>query len=252
MPTWLPPLILAPCIGSFAGVLIRRLPANQPVVVARSRCETCGHALGWRELVPLLSFVALRGSCRWCGARIPFSHLVVELACFAIAGLAVLVQPDPLLAWLTCGLGWTLLTLAWIDWQHMILPDALTLPLVLAGLGATWLTEPAAVTDHAIAAAMGYLAFRAIEWGYRRLRGRDGLGEGDAKLMAAAGAWVGLAPLPAVVFGAALIGLAIAATLHVAGQRMHAGAAIPFGPALCAAFWAAWLGFDPLAALLAA
>lgn len=250
VPDWLFPLILAPFIGSFAALLIRRLPTGQPVALARSCCETCGHALGPRELVPLISFAALRGHCRWCHARISAMHPTVELACLGIAAWAVLAEPEPLRAWLGCGLGWALLTLAWIDWEHMLLPDALTLPLVLAGLGATWLLDPASVTGHAMAAATGYLAFRGIELAYRRLRGRDGLGQGDAKLLAAAGAWVGLAALPTVVLLAALAGLTIAAALHGAGRAMQAGSAIPFGPALCAALWAVWLGLDPIPWLL--
>ena len=246
MPDWLLPVILSPFIGSFAALLIRRLPAGQPVVLARSRCEACGHRLGPWELIPLVSVVMLGGRCRWCRGRIAPMHLVVELAFIAIAGWAVLAETDERLVWLDCALGWSLLTLAWIDWEHMVLPDVLTLPLVLAGLGATWLEEPSALGEHAAGAAAGYLAFRAIEIGYRRLRGRDGLGQGDAKLMAAAGAWLGLAPLPAVVFTAAMIGLAIAAGLRIAGQILHGGSAIPFGPALCAAIWASRLGFDPL------
>ncbi len=250
MPDWLLPLILAPFIGSFAGVLIRRLPAEQPVALARSQCEACGHVLGPRDLIPLVSVVMLRGRCRWCGARIAFTHLAVELACLVVAAWAVLAETDTLLVWLDCVLGWTLLTLAWIDWEHMLLPDALTLPLILAGLGATLLVDPAATTEHAAAAAAGYLAFRAIEITYRRLRGREGLGQGDAKLMAAAGAWLGLAPLPTVTFMAAAFGLAIAAGLRIAGQVMHRGSAIPLGPALCAAIWVTWLGFDPILPLM--
>ena len=247
MPNWLLPLILAPFIGSFAALLIHRLPTGQPVALARSRCDSCGHLLGPRDLVPMFSFLALGGLCRWCHGRIAPSHLAVELACLGIAVWVVLTQGDPLLVWLSCGLGWTLLTLAWIDSQHMILPDVLTLPLTLAGLGATWLVDPDAVTDHTMAAAAGYLGFRAVELGYRKLRGRDGLGEGDAKLMAAAGAWVGLGPLPTVVLAAALAGLAIATALHLAGRGMHAASAIPFGPAICVAIWVVWLGFDPFA-----
>jgi leader peptidase (prepilin peptidase) / N-methyltransferase len=250
VPDWLLPLILAPFIGSFAGVLIRRLPAEQPVALARSRCEACGHVLGPWDLIPLVSVVMLRGHCRWCGARIAFTHLAVELACLGVAAWAVLAETDMQLVWLDCVLGWTLLTLAWIDWEHMLLPDALTLPLILAGLGATLLLDPAATTEHAAAAAAGYLAFRAIEITYRRLRGREGLGQGDAKLMAAAGAWLGLAPLPTVTFMAAAFGLAIAAGLRIAGQVMHRGSAIPLGPALCAAIWVTWLGFDPVLPLM--
>jgi leader peptidase (prepilin peptidase)/N-methyltransferase len=251
VPVWLLPLILAPFIGSFAALLIRRLTAGQPVVLARSRCEACGHVLGPRELIPLVSVVMLRGRCRWCGARISFMHLAVELACLAVAAWAIRDEPDTLLVWLDCVLGWALLTLAWIDWEHMVLPDALTLPLIVAGLGATLLVEDlTATTENAAAAAAGYLAFRAIEIAYRRLRGRDGLGQGDAKLMAAAGAWLGLAPLPTVAFMAAVFGLAIAAGLRIAGNAMHRGSAIPLGPALCAAIWVTWLGFDPILLLM--
>jgi leader peptidase (prepilin peptidase)/N-methyltransferase len=142
-----------------------------------------------------------------------------------------------------------LLTLAWIDTQHMLLPDLLTLPLVLAGLGATWLRDPDDLTNHAAAALAGYLTFRAIEVAYLRLRGRDGLGQGDAKLLAAAGAWLGLAALPTVVFTAAALGLLIAAGMRAGGSRLHAASAIPFGPPLCAAIAAAWMGLDPFTAL---
>jgi leader peptidase (prepilin peptidase) / N-methyltransferase len=200
--------------------------------------------------VPLLSFAVLGGRCRWCHAPIALAHPLVELACLGIAAWAVLADGDPRLIWLDCILGWTLLALGWIDWEHMVLPDALTLPLILAGLGATWLLDPVALAGHALAAAAGYLSFRAIELAYRRLRGRDGLGEGDAKLLAAAGAWVGLAPLPTVVLTAALAGLAIAAALQLGGRRPDGGSALPFGPALCVALWAVWLGFDPLRLLL--
>jgi leader peptidase (prepilin peptidase)/N-methyltransferase len=250
VPDWLLPLILAPFIGSFAGVLIRRLPAGQPVAGGRSRCDGCGLALAPRDLVPIVSFAALGARCRRCRTPISFTHLATELACLAVAVWAVLAETDIQLVWLDCALGWTLLTLAWIDWQHMLLPDVLTLPLVVGGLGATLLHDPAAVTEHAAAASAGYLAFRAIEIGYRRLRGQDGLGQGDAKLMAAAGAWLGLAALPTVAFTAALFGLAIAAALGIAGRGLQRDSALPFGPALCGAIWIASLGFDPIATLM--
>jgi leader peptidase (prepilin peptidase) / N-methyltransferase len=251
VPDWLLPLILAPFIGSFACVLIRRLPAGQPVVAGRSRCDGCGHVLAPRELVPLVSFALLGGRCRHCGGVISFAHPATELACLGIAFWVFLAETDSQLVWLDCALGWTLLTLAWIDWQHLLLPDVLTLPLVVAGLGATVLLDPSAATEHAAAACAGYLTFRAIEIGYRRLRGRDGLGQGDAKLMAAAGAWLGLAALPAVAFTAALFGLLTAAVLRVGGRSLVSTSALPFGPALCAAIWVAWLGFDPISTLMA-
>ena len=246
VPDWTVPLIAAPFIGSFAALLIRRLPLRRPVIVGRSRCEACGHVLGPWELIPLLSAAWLGMRCRWCRARIPAAHVAVELACLAIAIAAVLIEADPLSIWLDCVLGWSLLALAWIDWEHLLLPDALTLPLILAGLLVTLLLDPAATTEHAAAAAAGYLAFRAIEVAYRRLRGRDGLGQGDAKLLAAAGAWLGLMALPSVVFTAAVCGLVLAAALRLSGADLHRFAAIPFGPPLCVAIWLAWLGFDPI------
>jgi leader peptidase (prepilin peptidase)/N-methyltransferase len=249
VPDWIFPLILSPFIGSFAALLIRRLPAGQPIALSRSRCEACGHVLGVWELFPLVSAAVLKMRCRWCHVRIPVAHIVVELACLAIAAWAVLIAPDALSVWLDCLLGWWLLVLAWIDWEHMVLPDVLTLPLILAGLGVTLLQDPADTTEHAAAAVAGYGAFRALEIAYRRLRGREGLGQGDAKLLAAAGAWLGLLPLPTVVFLAALCGLAIAAGMRIAGRIVHRGSAIPFGPPLCAAIWVSWLGFDPILSL---
>ena len=120
----------------------------------------------------------------------------------------------------------------------MRLPDALTLPLILAGLFGTWWLEPDRATEHALAAALGWLAFRLVAMGYRRLRGRDGLGEGDAKLLAALGAWTGLDGLPGVVLGAALVGLAAVLVLRLRGWSIGAGTAIPFGPCLALAGWA--------------
>jgi leader peptidase (prepilin peptidase)/N-methyltransferase len=240
-PTCLPPLIVAPFIGSFLGVLIRGLPAGRPVVARRSACESCGHVLGPGEMVPIVSFVAQRGRCRHCGAQIAPMHLAVELAALGVAAWALTALPDASTLWAGCALGWTLLALGWIDWQHMILPDVLTLPLVLMGLAATWLLDPDAIADHACAAVLGYLAFRALEIGYRRLRGRDGLGQGDAKLLAAAGAWVGLGALPMVIFGGAVAGLGAALLLRLRGARVGAGTALPFGPPLALALWVVWL-----------
>jgi len=236
-------VLIAPFVGSFLGVLVRRLPVDRPVALARSACESCGHVLGPRDLVPLASYLWLRGHCRYCAARIAPAHFAMEAACLAIAAVAMLVDArDDTRAWAGCVLGWTLLALAWIDWTHMRLPDVLTLPLVLAGLAAIWMLDPDAAADHAAAAILGYLAFRLIAAAYRWRRGREGLGQGDAKLLAAAGAWVGLAGLPGVLLGAALLGLALAAIRWLRGERIGAETAMPFGPCLALATWLVWLG----------
>lgn len=240
------PLLAAPAAGSLLGVLIRRLPRGAPVALARSRCETCGTALGPLELVPLLSFLWLRGHCRHCRAPIDPFHPSVELAAVAVAAWAVATAgEDSLHAWLGCGLGWTLLALAWIDLEWLLLPDALTLPLLLGGLAATWLTAPEALGDAVLGAALGWLLFAAVAAGYRALRGRDGLGGGDAKLLAAAGAWLGWPALPQVMLLAALAALCAAGLRRWRRGPAAAGAKLAFGPFLALATWLVWLYGEP-------
>ena len=236
LPDWLPPLLAAPFVGSLLGVLVRRLPRGLPVALDRSRCESCGHALGPAELVPLASYAVLRGRCRHCGAAISPFHPLIELAALLVAIWAATSAPDAGLLWADCVLGWTLLALGWIDWETMVLPDALTLPLILAGLGAALLLAPDRAALHAAGAALGWLGFRAVALAYRALRGRDGLGEGDAKLLAAAGAWVGPTALPLVVFLGALLGIALTLA-RSAGSGLRRETAVPFGPSLALAVW---------------
>lgn len=231
---WLLPLIVAPFVGSLLGVLIHRLPAGRPVALSRSCCGTCGRILGPAELVPVLSYVALRGRCRGCSAPIGRDHLGVEAAAAAVA-LWVLAVQDGSAAWADCVLGWTLLALAWIDVQHQRLPDVLTLPLLMAGLAATWWLEPWRILDHALGAAAGYAAFRLVAAAYRAWRGRDGLGQGDAKLLAAAGAWVGWEQLNQVVLLGAVATLGLA--MWQSRGRLHDSLAAPFGPGLALGLW---------------
>jgi leader peptidase (prepilin peptidase)/N-methyltransferase len=235
-------LVVSPIIGSFLGVLIRRLPSGEPVMLDRSRCEACRRPLGAADLVPIASYLLLRGRCRGCGARIAPFHLGVELAALAVAAVAAATCSDPATLCCGCALGWTLLALAWIDWEAFVLPDVLTLPLVLGGLAATFWLQPQSLTDHAAAAALGYLLFRGVAWAYRRFRGGEGLGEGDAKLMAAAGAWVGITALSSVLLAGA--GLTLAGGLVDAFRRgvgLRGTTRLPFGPGLCAALWIVWL-----------
>jgi leader peptidase (prepilin peptidase)/N-methyltransferase len=241
LPVWLPPLLAAPFVGSLLGVLILRLPAGRPVTWSRSACDHCGASLGPAELVPIASFLLQKGRCRRCGRLITPFHFAIELAATALVVPAALLQADPLELWLDCVLGWTLLALAWIDWRTLRLPDVLTLPLLLLGLAVTLVTEPTAITQHVAAAALGYMSFWAIATVYRHLRGRDGLGAGDAKLFAAAGAWLGLAMMPWVLLLASSAGLVAALGLAMAGRRIAASTALPFGPWLALSLWLLWL-----------
>lgn len=231
-------------VGSFVGLVIDRLPEAEGPTGARSHCAHCGAALTARDLVPVASWLATRGRCRHCGAWIGWFYPVVELAALAIALLSVGVDRG-FEAWVDAGLGWWLLTLAWIDWRHTILPDGLTLPLVVLGLAVAGDLEPERLWDPLLGVVFGYLVLWAVGWVYRRLRGREGLGLGDAKLFAASGAWVGVTGLPSVLAGAAIAGLAAAAAMRLAGQRLDRHSALPFGPFLAAATWLVWL-FGPI------
>jgi leader peptidase (prepilin peptidase)/N-methyltransferase len=221
------------CVGSWLGVVIRR----RDWLFRRSACESCGVALGMAELVPVLSFLVQCGRCRHCDARIGWFAPAVELAALAAAVAALAADGPGPAAWVDAGLGWALLAAGWIDAETFILPDAITLPLVLAGLAVTWWQDPAALSDHAAAAALGYVGFRALNAGYRAWRGRDGLGAGDAKLLAAAGAWLGVLALPYVILLAGLLGLGLAGLLWLRGQALAGSQKIPFGPALAMGFF---------------
>jgi leader peptidase (prepilin peptidase) / N-methyltransferase len=232
--------LLGLVVGSFVGTIVRREPDGwRGLLLGRSRCPACGTILSARDLVPLWSWFATRGRCRHCGAALPVFYPAVEILAAFIGALAFLVAVPPF------GppgalLGWWLLALALIDLRSWRLPDVLTLPLVAAGVVASWLgllpgTDPTGAITGAI---LGYVALASIGWAYRRLRHRDGLGLGDAKLLAAAGAWLGPLDLPWVLVLAAPLGLGLAL---MRSRRLRGDTAIPFGPPLALAFWLLFL-----------
>lgn len=246
---WLAPVLAAPFVGSFLALVAVRLPAGERIALGRSKCRHCGRTLGVRDLIPIASWLALAGRCRTCGGQIGALHPLVEVGAVAIAVWSASVVPG-WLAWVGCGLGWALLVLAAIDWRSLVLPDEITLPLVVAGLGFVALEAREDLPGHVLGAAAGFGAFAAIAWGYQRLRGRRGLGLGDAKLMAAAGAWVSWVGLPSVVAIAAALAL-VGVGVRALGSRLGAGRpmsgsdAVAFGPYLALGIWCVWL-YGPL------
>jgi leader peptidase (prepilin peptidase) / N-methyltransferase len=233
-------VLAAPFIGSFLGVVVRRLPAGRPITAARPCCESCGTALQVRDLVPLASWLAARGRCRFCGQRLGWFYPGIEFAATAVV-VAAMAADGGSQTWLDCVFGWWLLALGWIDLRCWLLPDALTLPLVVAGLVAAACLDPADLTAYAAGAALGYLGLRIVGWIYRLLRGGEGVGQGDAKLLAASGAWLGAAALPQVILLAASTALVAALGLRLAGVRLGARTPLPFGPFLAFATWLLWL-----------
>jgi leader peptidase (prepilin peptidase)/N-methyltransferase len=237
-------VMASPFIGSFLGLLIQRLPEGAWIARGRSRCDACGTPLRARDLVPLLSWLAAGGRCRYCRQPLGWFYPVIELAALAVAFTSVLIDGGQG-AWLDCLLGWWLLALGWIDLRTWLLPDALTLPLIIAGLAASFVFDPDQLVNRALGAALGYASLMTVAALYRALRGREGLGGGDAKLLAASGAWLGAAGLPQVILLAALSALAAAACLRLAGVRLGIHSALPFGPFLALATWVLWL-FSPI------
>ena len=231
--------IAGAAVGSFLGLVSLRLPKGEEWVLGRSHCSGCGRTLRARDLVPLLSFALLRGRCRTCVVTVERRYPAIEGA----AALVGLVSALALPGWEAVAgavLGWWLLLLAVLDVEHYWLPDRLTWPLAGLGLVATLIFAPSLVIDHAIGAAVGFALLWGVAAAYRQLRGRHGLGGGDSKLFAAAGAWVGWADLPLVLLAAAATALVAAIILH-ARDKDFLTKRLPFGAFLAPAIWGVYL-----------
>ncbi len=225
--------------GSFLATIILRWPRGMGVAKGRSACDGCGRVLGVRDLVPLLSAFVARGRCRTCGAAIDPLHWRVEAGCAVIGGLALGFAPGlGGIGWAL--LGWLLLTLAILDWRHFWLPDALTLPLAFLGLTIGQWANAVALLDRGIGAVGGYLTLLAVSIAYRVLRGREGLGLGDAKLLGALGAWFGWQALPFILLAGALLGLIIILIARISGRSVAATTQVPLGTFLAIAALPGW------------
>ena len=238
-------LLAAPFAGSFVGTLALRSIAPRSIALGRSACPACDHPLGARDLVPLASWLALGGRCRYCDQPIGWFYPAIELAAAGLAVWSVLAPPDGLVV-ASALFGWCLLALAVSDLRYFLLPDFLTLPLIPAGLLVAYCEQPDGLASRLLGAAAGFGAFAVARAAYRALRGREGLGLGDVKLLAAAGAWVGWEGLPSVVLIAALAGLVLAALQRRAGVPLALDGRVAFGAGLCAATWLVWI-HGPLA-----
>jgi leader peptidase (prepilin peptidase) / N-methyltransferase len=212
-------LLVGLVVGSFANVCIHRLPERQSVVRPRSRCPRCGSPIGAVDNVPIVSYLALRGRCRACRAPISARYPLVEGANAAMYyALARLMGPT-LPAAVAMAFVTALLVLTLIDYDHQLLPDAVTLPGIAAGLAASLLPGPPTPLSSAAAAAGGYLAFWAVAKAYERTRGVEGLGQGDWKMTAMLGAFLGWEKLLLTVFVATLSGTVIGLGLMAFGGR---------------------------------
>jgi leader peptidase (prepilin peptidase)/N-methyltransferase len=244
VPDWVWPVAFSPFVGSFLGVVVTRALEPRSIVVGRSACPACGSTLAARDLVPILSFAWLKGRCRVCAAHIGSFHPAMELAALLVAIWSA-VSADGAILWITALLGWLLLALAAIDFRHYLLPDFLTLPLIALGILAAWLTDPSTIIDSLIGAVAGLIFVITLRYLYQLIRHREGIGLGDAKLLGAAGAWVGWMGLPSVVLIAALSALIFVAGVRISGRSVSATDRVPFGIFLSFGLWIVWL-YGPL------
>lgn len=263
-------LILGLLIGSFLNVVIHRLPRMMEhewqmqcaalrgetldtpqrynLVSPRSSCPACGHVITPLQNIPVLSWMILRGRCAACKTRISVRYPLVEILTGVLSACIAWhfgFGASALAGW--CFL-WSLIALAFIDLDTQLLPDSITLPLLWAGLlfnlFGTFTDLPSAV----IGAMAGYLILWTVYWLFKLLTGREGMGFGDFKLLAAIGAWLGWKLLPAVVLLSAGVGAVIGIAL-ILFARHGRGTPIPFGPYLALGGFAALLWGDALTRL---
>jgi leader peptidase (prepilin peptidase)/N-methyltransferase len=245
--TPMPPLMIAaiamtiaPFIGSFLSVLVVRLPLGEGVVLGRSHCRSCSRTLGPAELIPLVSWMVQGGKCSACGASVSALYPAMEVAATAVAFWAVTAVPPDLVI-VSVLLGWVLLALAVMDVRSFFLSDLLTLPLIPVGLAVVWTIDAKSLPDHLAATAAGFVLMEAVAWAYRTLRGREGLGQGDSKLMAGAGAWLGLSGLGAVLLVGVCVNVAMLLIERILGHRIDNSTQVPLGTGLAAGIWLTWL-----------
>ncbi|MTI50152.1 MAG: prepilin peptidase [Alcanivorax sp.] len=254
-------------VGSFLNVVIHRIPKmmeatwrqearellEQPapkgeetppifnLVTPGSHCPHCNHRIRWYENVPVVSWALLKGRCSSCKVAISKRYPIIELLTGLVAGLcAWRFGYDPWLIFMLYG-SFTLLALAVIDLDTTLLPDDLTYPLLWAGLLAAVLgISPVSLSDAVIGAMAGYLALWSLYWVFKLLTGKEGMGYGDFKLLAALGAWLGWQYLPVVVLLSSVVGLVFAVSMMASGS-VKRDQGIPFGPYLAIAGWIALL-----------
>lgn len=230
-------LLLAPWVGSFLALLADRLPRGEDVVFKPSACRNCGHRLMPRDLLPVLSWLAQRGRCRRCDARVPGWLPAMEIAALALAVAALWRGGSALEIWITTGVLWVLLCLFACDMLWMRLPNVLNALLLLLCLWGAWLSD--ALQPALLGGLIGAASFWALRVVYQLLRRREGLGLGDVKMMAGLGALTGPEMLPLLVLIAAGGALAL---LLLIGRTTRADTALPLGSALSAASMCLLLG----------
>ena len=260
-------VVLGLCVGSFLNVVVYRLPlimerdwktechaflelqGEPPVDAAlnklglatpRSACTACGHTLSAWENIPLLSYLLLGGKCSSCKQRISLQYPLVELFT-AVLSLIVAMHFGVTLAMLAALLfTWSLIALALIDYHKQLLPDSITYPLLWLGIALAFRGDFTTLESSVVGAMAGYLSLWLVYHLFRLVTGKEGMGHGDFKLLAALGAWCGWQLLPVIILLSSLVGSVAGILMLLTGLTRRAQP-IPFGPYLAAAGWIALL-----------
>ena len=248
MPTWLVLLtitLLGLCIGSFLNVCAYRLPLGQSVVHPRSRCTSCGRMLSWFDNLPVVSWAALRGRCRTCGKPVSWMYPAVEIVTALVFAITYLTYGLTLLSVVRVLFACALIVLFVTDLQHKILPNVITLPGIVIGFACSVFLPPGWVSS-VIGILVGGGVLFAIAEAYYRVRGQEGLGMGDVKLLAMIGAFLGWKLVLLTLVFASFTG-SLAGGMLIASGKGSMKYALPFGTflavgALLAATWG-----DPIA-----
>lgn len=247
--------ILGLLMGSFLNVVIYRLPimlerqwthdcelqlngfsklSAQPkfnLLTPRSRCPSCHHKISWIENIPVFSYVVLRGRCRHCDHAISIQYPLIEI-CTAILSVTCAYVYGPSLQTIAAlVLIWGLIALAVIDFNTSLLPDNLTLPLLWLGLIANSFELFCSLEDSLYGAVFGYLSLWLVFQAFKFITDKEGMGYGDFKLLAALGAWLGMAYIIPIIFISSIVGSIVGVSLIIS-KRLTSNTAIPFGPYL--------------------
>ena len=236
MPPWFLPLnlaLLGAVWGSFIAALCSRWPNGESIGAGRSRCDHCATNIAAYDLIPIVSFILLKGKCRACGRKIGALPLIFEVTAILVGTFPILFLP-PIQAVGAAVFSWLLLPLVFLDWRHFWLPDRLLILLAIAGPLAGLLLNPSVTWfDRGVGMAAGFVSLEAIRVGFKRWRGYEGMGAGDPKLFGALGIWVGWQALPMILLGASAIGLVL--ILVTRTTRTQSPNLLPFGSYLCGA-----------------
>lgn len=251
--------VLGLLVGSFLNVVILRLPERMAAAWRReardvlelqadttplppgivrepSHCPHCKHPLSALDNIPLIGWLLLRGRCRYCQSKISIQYPLVELLSGVLSAVIVWKFGPSWAALAGLALTWALIALSGIDFRTQLLPDQLTFPLLWLGLLLSLLpmfvTAPASI----LAAAIGYLSLWSVYWAFKLLTGKEGMGHGDFKLLAALGAWMGPVALLPIILLSSLIGALVGGTL-IALRKHEREIPMPFGPFIAAAGW---------------